>query len=283
MAPSNFVVCLRNAGYEASLDRGARYRLLPDAEAAKHHQIRIVDESGEDYLYPESCFSRINAITVCCADIGSVVKGRFGWASLATDADEETSSGDDIQALAELVADRLAEGKRVALGFECPLWVPVADQPRELTRARGGEGNRAYSASAGAASLVTGLTEVAWILERIRQAVQGVEAFLDWGAFERAPSGLFVWEALVTGKGKTRSHESDAKAAVDAFCRALPDPTSQDALTPTGRTRSLIGGALLWAGWSDDLRLLSRPCVVIRSEQTRHPASGVSGSCPGQR
>lgn len=59
-----FVICLRNAGYEASLDRGARYRLLPDEEAARHHQVRIVDESGEDYLYPESCFSRID-LTIC--------------------------------------------------------------------------------------------------------------------------------------------------------------------------------------------------------------------------
>ena len=53
-----YVVCLRNAGYEASLDRGARYLLLRDAEAAKHRQVRVVDESGEDYLYPESWFSK---------------------------------------------------------------------------------------------------------------------------------------------------------------------------------------------------------------------------------
>ena len=69
-----FVICRRNAGYEASLDRGVRYRLLPDEEAARHHQVRIVDESGEDYLYPESCFSRIGDMP---RDIGSVSKGRF--------------------------------------------------------------------------------------------------------------------------------------------------------------------------------------------------------------
>ena len=269
MSGSNFVVCLRNAGYEASLDRGARYRLLPDAEAARHEQVRVVDESGEDYLYPESCFARIDEITICCADIGSVKKGRFGWASVSTGGDQAPSSGNDIQVFAELIADRLAQGGKVALGFECPLWVPVADTPLELTRARGGEGNRAYSASAGAASLVTGLTEVAWILDRIRTMAQGVEAFLDWGAFERVESGVFLWEAMVTGTGKTDSHVSDAAAAVDAFQRALPDPTSCDALTPTHRTRSLIGAALLWAGWSTDLRLLSRPCVVIDPGRVR--------------
>ena len=265
MPSSNYAVCLRNAGYETSLDRGARYRLLPDAEAARHGQVRIVDESGEDYLYPESWFSEIGEMTVCCADIGSVKNGSFGWASLSTASDRDASSGKDIRTFSDLIADRLGQGKRVALGFECPLWVPVAKKPEDLTRARGGEGNRAYSASAGATSLVTGLTEVAWILQRIRQAVQDVQVFVDWGAFERARSGLFVWEAMVTGKGKTASHESDAAAAVDAFCRALPDPSSSDALEPTSRTRSLIGAALLWAGWSEDLGLLHRPCVVIRS------------------
>jgi hypothetical protein len=53
-----FVVCLRNEGYEVSLERRKIYRALPDPEAAKHRQIRIVDESGEDYLYPKSCFAR---------------------------------------------------------------------------------------------------------------------------------------------------------------------------------------------------------------------------------
>ena len=62
MTSPNFVVCVRNAGYEASLDRGKRYRLLPDTDAAEHHQLRVIDESGEDYLYPESCFSVADAI-----------------------------------------------------------------------------------------------------------------------------------------------------------------------------------------------------------------------------
>ena len=211
--------------------------------------------------------------TICCADIGAVSKERFGWASLSTVADQERSSGKDIGEFADLVGELLAKGRKVALGFECPLWVPVADRPRDLTRARDGEGNRAWSASAGATSLATGLTEVAWILHRIRQTVQGVEAFLDWKAFEAVQSGLFVWEAMVTGQGKTESHESDAMAAVAAFCHALPNPASRDALKPTSRTLSLIGAALLWVGWSDDLGLLKRPCVVIRpldAQQAAH-------------
>ncbi len=51
-----FVVCTRNRDYPASLELRKLYRVIPDPEAAKHHQIRVVDESGEDYLYPEDHF-----------------------------------------------------------------------------------------------------------------------------------------------------------------------------------------------------------------------------------
>ena len=54
-----FVLCLRNAGYEVSLERHKIYRVLSDREAAKHDQLRVVDESGEDYLYPASYFAPI--------------------------------------------------------------------------------------------------------------------------------------------------------------------------------------------------------------------------------
>jgi hypothetical protein len=54
-----FVVCLKNEGYEVSLERRKIYRVLPDPEAAKHRQIRVIDESGDDYLYPQSFFAPI--------------------------------------------------------------------------------------------------------------------------------------------------------------------------------------------------------------------------------
>jgi hypothetical protein len=54
-----FVVCLRNKGYEVSLERRKIYQVLPDPEAAKLKQVRVIDESGEDYLYPQSFFAPI--------------------------------------------------------------------------------------------------------------------------------------------------------------------------------------------------------------------------------
>ena len=50
-----YVVCVKNEDYPASLEVGKIYRTLPDV-AAKHSLIRILDESGEDYLYPDAFF-----------------------------------------------------------------------------------------------------------------------------------------------------------------------------------------------------------------------------------
>ena len=50
------VVCIKNKGHEASLERRKIYQALPDAQAARRDLIRVVDESGEDYLYPDSYF-----------------------------------------------------------------------------------------------------------------------------------------------------------------------------------------------------------------------------------
>ena len=49
-------MCVHNAGYEVSLERRKLYEVLPDPAAAKHGLLRVVDESGEDYLYPEDFF-----------------------------------------------------------------------------------------------------------------------------------------------------------------------------------------------------------------------------------
>jgi hypothetical protein len=57
---SGFVVCLKNEGYAASLERHKIYRILHDPEAEKDGDLRIVDESGEDYLYPKDWFVLID-------------------------------------------------------------------------------------------------------------------------------------------------------------------------------------------------------------------------------
>lgn len=54
-----FAVCIGNEGYPASLELRKLYPVLKDSFADEHGLIRIVDESGEDYLYPNSYFVRV--------------------------------------------------------------------------------------------------------------------------------------------------------------------------------------------------------------------------------
>ena len=51
-----FALCTNNDDYKASLILGKVYRLIPDKDAAKDDFVRIVDESGEDYLYHKGHF-----------------------------------------------------------------------------------------------------------------------------------------------------------------------------------------------------------------------------------
>jgi hypothetical protein len=53
---ARFVLCVRNKDYPVSLELRKVYRLLPDEQASRQHQVRVIDESGEDYLYPEEYF-----------------------------------------------------------------------------------------------------------------------------------------------------------------------------------------------------------------------------------
>ncbi len=54
---SKFVVCLSNEGYPASLEPRKLYELLDDPQAANKGMLRVIDESGEDYLYPAGMFA----------------------------------------------------------------------------------------------------------------------------------------------------------------------------------------------------------------------------------
>jgi hypothetical protein len=55
-----FLLCTGNEGYEASLEQRKIYVGIPDSDAASHDQVRVIDESGEDYLFPAEYFTEIN-------------------------------------------------------------------------------------------------------------------------------------------------------------------------------------------------------------------------------
>lgn len=199
----------------------------------------------------------MDQLLVACADVGSVSKGNFGW------ADSDGFVGNRPSELVGRIAAALASGRPVALGFECPLFVPLPEAEEQLGKGRIGEGSRAWSAGAGCGALATGLVQATWILTEIRKQSQSSNrAHLAWGEFEAAGCGLLVWEAFVSGASKGSGHIADAKLAVEAFAARLPRPeTAVWAMNPI----SLAGFALLRAGWPIGIEALNIPCLVIKT------------------
>jgi len=66
MLHNGFVLCLDNQDYEISLERWKIYETLRDDEALRRNFIRVIDESGEDYLYPIELFFKIDLPTNIC-------------------------------------------------------------------------------------------------------------------------------------------------------------------------------------------------------------------------
>ncbi len=211
-------------------------------------------------------------LLIACADIGSVRTGRFGWA--ARDDDGSWHDGDEPETLAQLVSATLRSGSQVALGFECPLFVPVSRDPNRLTSARTGEGNRPWSAGAGAGVLATGLTEVVWILRRIRELAPDASAVDLWDVFHRMGADVLLWEAFVTSGAKGADHRADARIAVEEFGRRAAAGNVTSDVT-CEHPFSLLAAAMLTTGWSDHVPLLATSCIVVRAAE--QPGTSVTG------
>lgn len=204
---------------------------------------------------------------VWAADVGSISSGRFGWCRASLGIRDIEGMGTDIQAFVRGIADDLAESGQVALGFECPLFVPIRDDPLELTCARLGEGNRPFSAGAGSCSLVTGLVEYTWVFQRLRHLSQvSIQPTFEWTSFVSQSANLFIWEAFVSRQNKRDeivAHIEDAETAAHTFLRSYPDIEQANAVTAQ-TPFSLIGASLLRSGLTNDLSFLHESCIVIR-------------------
>jgi hypothetical protein len=160
---------------------------------------------------------------VYCADVGSIANNRFAWArgTPGHGVSEESGGGQEVNDLVEHVVADLDRGLLVALGFECPLFVPVPDEAARLGRGRPVDRDRPWSAGPGIAVPGVGLVQVPWVLASIRdRREQRTPTYLRWNptAFERP--GLFLWEAFVSGKAKGVDHSHDARIAVQTFLDA---------------------------------------------------------------
>lgn len=65
-----FVLCIEDRDCD-DLEKGKVYSILPDAGAKRDGYLRVVDESGEDYLYPESCFVPVDLPSKAKAALGA--------------------------------------------------------------------------------------------------------------------------------------------------------------------------------------------------------------------
>ncbi len=69
---TKFAVCVKNKGFEASLEVGKLYEVVPDAAAESDDMIRVIDEDGEDYLFEANIFYPLVILT----DLAVVLRER---------------------------------------------------------------------------------------------------------------------------------------------------------------------------------------------------------------
>ncbi len=74
MKAPQFVVCLNNDGYAASLEVGKLYRIVADKKAEKLGGLRVIDEDGEDYFYDSEMFCHLQVPPVVAQTLISVSK-----------------------------------------------------------------------------------------------------------------------------------------------------------------------------------------------------------------
>lgn len=200
------------------------------------------------------------AIYAC--DIGSCRKGNFAWARIGSQQSAKPSSSRDIEALVSFLQTDLTAGLNIALGFEAPLFVPVPKNPNEFGRSRAGEGNRPFSAGAGASAALIGLQETTWIMHRLRDNIEKYKVIVDWQLWPPVSSTILLWEAFVSGSAKGECHTDDAVTAALEFQQREASLHSD---VTCERTLSLVGAAAVWSGFSADLALLKKPVLVLRT------------------
>ncbi|MBZ9639414.1 hypothetical protein [Streptomyces sp. PSKA30] len=211
-------------------------------------------------------------------DVGSVSLGRFAWAAVDAPLPALVGQGTDPEAAVRALTAALVSGRPAALALEAPMSVPVPDADRAdawqaLGRARGGEGNRPWSAGAGAGVLATGLAQAAWMLARLALLAPGtaVTTQPDRWAAAHGPR-LLLAEALVSGAGKpvpsaAGPHAADAEAAARALAERLQASAApeSDVRCAPHHPFNLLASAAMWAGLDLGRDELHLDVLVVRA------------------
>jgi len=202
-------------------------------------------------------------LVIYAADIGSIKANKFGWNCI--DMNQVTSFSDSsIINFANHMTDDLSRGKKICVGFECPLFLNLPDDPIELTSARLGEGDRAWSASAGSCALSTGLAEVMWVFNQMASTIEGhVIPTFQFDELIHGNANLYIWEAFVSSTSKGTSHCDDARKAAEEFSKRLYKESLISDVHVI-RPYSLAGAALIRSGLTKDVNFISQQCLVVK-------------------
>ena len=220
---------------------------------------------------------------VVAVHIGSVrPPSKFAWAAFDAPGPDAIKAGDDPEAAVSMLASGLMAGAQAALLLEAPMAVPVPgskpDAWRGLGKARDGEGNRPWSAGAGAGALATGLAQGAWMLRELAATVAGLTATTQPGSWLRGGAQLLLAEAFITPAGKpgqlpAGQHAADAAAAGLALVElldSLQTLTSAVCCSPE-QSFSLLTAMALWAGLQIDPGELRAEALVVAARPTPKP------------
>jgi hypothetical protein len=196
------------------------------------------------------------SLHVAVVDIGRLTN--LGWVVEGPSVDEW---GDDVDSCIETLARAMKTGP-LALGFEAPMFVPYGRERCVLDKGRNGDEDRPFSAAAGASALTKGLVVVPYILHGLRSRAANARPTFKWRD-RLSERDLLLFEAFVTHMGES-NHVECARLALRRFPKQWERRASFKSAVEEPSTLNLLGAILLRIGWTDDLAMLSEPCLVVR-------------------
>lgn len=217
---------------------------------------------------------------VACLDVGSPKNGNVGWAVLEKRA---RTLGSDLEGFIDALAPHLASERSIALGFECPLYVPKRADVSLMTACRPGEVGLNWCGGPGGSVLATGLVQVNWVLTQLARRSPHARGSTRWSEFFSGQCQLYVWEAYITSRsgveipaedlGGISSHQGDALCGALAFQQVVVREDTFPSDFKHEPALSLIGMNLVESGWSTDVTLMSEGCAVLKVRKPRPQAS----------
>ena len=207
---------------------------------------------------------------------------KFAWPRLMRPDVNSSKPAKIPETAVSMLTPGLKAGAQAALLPEAPMAVPVPGSKPDawlgLGKARDGEGNRPWSAGAGAGALATGLAQGAWMLRQFAVTVAELTATTQPGSWRRGDAQLLLAEAFITAAGKPEplpagQHAADAAAAGLALVELLDSPetlTSTVCCSPQ-QSFNLLTAMALWAGLQIDPGELCAEVLVVAARPQPKP------------